>query len=258
MSDDSIQMTGTIPARHKGLEKITESNAGKPKKEFPIRMVELEALKPHEALVHDELDAFVRSVTTGGIFYKPALVALPDYFIIDGHHRWAGLKKLGAKKMPCILLKYEDNPDIRLETWYPLIKGSLSQAIAALETEQNIRLEYVKTLNSALQSLVEKRASFAIVDDEKEGPFILVEGDAKKILETLEKTDGIRLEFIDAQEGALKEAAVEGTAAMLRIPITKKEVIEMVKSGKVFAPKTTRHVLSFVYQDINVKLEDLM
>jgi len=248
----------TTPERPKGLEKITETNAGKPKRELPITWVDLEILKPHEALVQDELDAFIKSVTTSGVFYKPALVALPDYFIIDGHHRWAGLKKLGAKKIPCILLEYENNPDINLETWYPLIKGSLQTAISALEEERNVRLEYVKTLSAALQSLTEKRASFAIVDNKTKGPFILVEGDAKKILETLEKTDGIRLEFIDTQEGALKEAEAESTAAMLRKPVTKKEVIEMVRSKRVFAPKTTRHILSFVYQEINVKLNDLL
>jgi len=40
--------------------------------------------------------------------------------------------------------------------------------------------------------------------------------------------------------------------------ITKEEIIQMGLSGKVFPPKTTRHILKAKLKDIIVSLEDLM
>ncbi|MMZ71715.1 hypothetical protein D1872_352560 [compost metagenome] len=38
---------------------------------------------------------------------------------------------------------------------------------------------------------------------------------------------------------------------------TKEEVMELVKRGEVYSPKTTRHVLPFNPDKIDVKLEEL-
>ena len=38
---------------------------------------------------------------------------------------------------------------------------------------------------------------------------------------------------------------------------SKEEVMELVKRGEVYSPKTTRHVLPFIPDKIDVKLEDL-
>ena len=45
--------------------------------------------------------------------------------------------------------------------------------------------------------------------------------------------------------------------ALLRKILTKQDVLNTAKSGEVFAPKTTRHILTYRYQDIRVPLENL-
>ena len=51
----------------------------------------------------------------------------------------------------------------------------------------------------------------------------------------------------------------EGRAsfALLRSQVTKEDVINTAKRRELFAPKTTRHILTFRYQDIKVPLETL-
>jgi hypothetical protein len=45
---------------------------------------------------------------------------------------------------------------------------------------------------------------------------------------------------------------------LLRSTITKEDVLETAKKRELYAPKTTRHILSFKYQDIKVPLEALL
>ncbi|RLF87038.1 chromosome partitioning protein ParB, partial [Thermococci archaeon] len=119
-----------------GVEKV-------PKYDIPVKKVEyvfieLDKMKPHEQLVQRELEDFIESVTGSGIFWKPMLLAkIPgtdEYLIVDGHHRWAGLQKLGAKKAPSVILDYFDE-GVKVYTWYPAFKGDVNKVIERLKAE---------------------------------------------------------------------------------------------------------------------------
>lgn len=240
-----------------GVEKIGDAERKKPLKMMKITLVELGKLKPHEALVQKELDDFIENATSSGIFWKPLLVAYPSYVILDGHHRWAGLVKLGAKKIPCILLDYLNDREITLGTWYPVLVGGVSKALEVLSKDREIKIEYAGTKEGALARIESGRASFTLINDSMK-KFPVVSGDQKKIMGALEKTEGVRLEFVGTREAAFEEAGKKDRTAMIRRAVTKQDVVDMTLSGNVFAPKTTRHILPYRYQEIYVKLEDLM
>ena len=70
-----------------GVEKRTGPE--KPLKVFPVEMVPLSSLKPHEALVEEELRLFLESLLSLRVFFKPLLIDRESHTILDGHHRWA-------------------------------------------------------------------------------------------------------------------------------------------------------------------------
>ncbi|MFH0961307.1 MAG: ParB N-terminal domain-containing protein, partial [archaeon] len=62
--------------------------------------------RPHEMIRKGRLEEIRRKIKRSGIFREPIIVDRKDYIIIDGHHRTEALKKLGARKVPAILVDY--------------------------------------------------------------------------------------------------------------------------------------------------------
>ncbi|HIP89863.1 MAG TPA: chromosome partitioning protein ParB [Thermococcus paralvinellae] len=241
-----------------GVEKV-------PKYDIPVKKVEyvfieLEKMKPHEQLVQKELEAFIKSVTGSGIFWKPMLLAkVPGedmYLIVDGHHRWAGLMKLGAKKAPSVILDYFSD-DVKVYTWYPAFKGDLDRVLKRLKKE-GLTVEECENAEELAENeeiafaLVGKDKAFKIPGGLKEQKIV------SKVLDEMSVEGEIELIYYGLKEDA-KEDMDKGEIdyVFIRKAPSKEEVMEPVKKGEVFSPKTTRHVLPFIPDKIDVKLEDL-
>jgi len=240
-----------------GVEKV-------PKYDIPVRKVEyvfidLDRMKPHEQLVQKELEDFVESVTGSGIFWKAMLLAkIPgteDYLIVDGHHRWAGLKEMGAKKAPSVILDYFDD-GVKVYTWYPAFKGSLDEVVKRLKDEGLSVVE-----DEAAEERAENgEVAFAIVGEKK----LVIEGGLEeqkvvsRVLDEMNQEHEIELIYYGLKEDAFDDMSRgEIDYVFVRKAPTKEDVMELVKRGEVFSPKTTRHVLPFIPDRIDVKLEEL-
>ncbi|MCK4310790.1 MAG: ParB N-terminal domain-containing protein [Methanomicrobia archaeon] len=212
----------------------------KPVRIMKIHFIDIDLLKPHEALDPLELELFVKSINEKGVFYKPMLVDKTSFVILDGHHRWIALKKMGAKKIPCILLDYF-NSEIKLYTWYPVLSEKLEKI---LEFFDHYTLEgYENHLGDY---------SFIITDGKKYYGL----KDKKSIIKYIEKK-GYNFEYVDTIEAALKETK-NGKTAFLRRTTTKEEVIEKASKNEVFSPKTTRHWFPYKYPYLYIKKEELI
>jgi hypothetical protein len=236
-----------------GVEKRTEEP--KPFREFPIDWVELSELKPHEALNDEELDAFIDSVTGSGIFWLPLLVTKNEKIIVDGHHRWAGLRKLGAKRAPGILIDYDD-PEIDLGIWIPLLTKELKIFLDALN-EKGIEVQKTADRQKALKLVHSGDIKMAIVGKDKEKAILILHDPLA--VDLLAKIEGETICYIDTESAALSEVDNgQASYAIIRKPLTKEEVRLKTAKGEVFAAKSTRHVLPWTYQKINVKLEEII
>ena len=131
---------------------------------YRTEIVPIDSLHQHEHVIADRLAKVAEIIIREQCVDIPVVVDEKTRVILDGHHRYNALIKLGAKKVPAILIDYFDNSLITVE--------------------------------------------------------------------------------------ARHESGLKG--------ITKKEVIDMGLSDKVFNPKTTRHKLKFTIERINVPLEELM
>jgi len=240
-----------------GVEKVPKYNI--PVKKVEYVFVDLDKMKPHEQLVQRELEDFIESVTSSGIFWKAMLLAkIPgtdEYLIVDGHHRWAGLQKLGAKRAPSVILDYFDE-GVKVYTWYPAFKGSVEKVIERLKAEG---LEVIEDPN-AEEKAERGEVAFALVGEKS---YIIPGGleeqkKVSKVLDEMDQAKEIELVYYGLKEDAKADMEKgEIDYVFVRKAPTKEEVMELVKRGEVFSPKTTRHVLPFIPDKIDVKLEDL-
>ncbi len=98
-----------------------------------IVMIPLSKLKNHESVSKERLEVVFNKIKSDGIFNKPVVVEKRELIILDGHHRVAALKKMGAKIIPVYLVDYR-NPDIRIylrrkDIPSELIKESVLRAV---------------------------------------------------------------------------------------------------------------------------------
>lgn len=74
------------------------------KKKFVLLPVK--KLKPHERIRRERVEELMRKIREKKAFTKPIIVEENHFVILDGHHRFAALKKMGAKLIPAYLLNY--------------------------------------------------------------------------------------------------------------------------------------------------------
>jgi len=83
-------------------------------KEFVI--FEIEELREHEEIRPDYLEALKNEIQLDGILKMPICIDKNTCIILDGHHRLQALKRLGCKKIPCVLVDYQ-SPEIKVIAW---------------------------------------------------------------------------------------------------------------------------------------------
>ncbi|HTW55143.1 MAG TPA: ParB N-terminal domain-containing protein [Thermoplasmata archaeon] len=83
-----------------------------------LELVPLAALKPHERVVPSKVRALVSEIRRTGVFEDPIWVARGTWVILNGHHRTAALRRLGAERVPAWVIDYHDDA-VRLDRWTP-------------------------------------------------------------------------------------------------------------------------------------------
>ncbi|HTZ61663.1 MAG TPA: ParB N-terminal domain-containing protein [Thermoplasmata archaeon] len=81
-------------------------------------LVPLASLKAHEAVVPGKVRHLVAELRRTGVFQDPIWVARGSGVILNGHHRAAALKRLGAERVPAWVIDY-DAGIVRLDRWTP-------------------------------------------------------------------------------------------------------------------------------------------
>lgn len=93
-----------------------------------IALVELHKLKEHEEVDPELFRKLFQEIVRDGFLKKPILVERKHFIILDGHHRYNVLKKLGAKAIPVVLVDYDDGK-IVLDTWRKEIRVSKQDVV---------------------------------------------------------------------------------------------------------------------------------
>lgn len=81
-------------------------------------LVPLETLHAHERVIPSKVQALEEELRRAGVFVDPIWVARGTGVILNGHHRVAALRKLGARRIPAWVLDY-DSDLVRVDRWSP-------------------------------------------------------------------------------------------------------------------------------------------
>jgi hypothetical protein len=84
---------------------------------LPVRLVPVSRLRPHERIQPDRLRSVIESLQSSQQIETPLLLDEVSGTILDGHHRYHAAKKLGIPVLPCIVVSYETEDRVSLESW---------------------------------------------------------------------------------------------------------------------------------------------
>jgi hypothetical protein len=82
----------------------------------PLAFVEQERLLAHEEVVAPKVEELVALLRRDGVVRLAIVADERSLVVLDGHHRLTALRRLGARRIPVLLVDYLD-PDIRVGTW---------------------------------------------------------------------------------------------------------------------------------------------
>ncbi len=103
-----------------------------------FEILEIEVLHSHEEIKPDTLDCLTDQIAKDGALFKPIVVDEKTYVILDGHHRFEALKRLGCKRIPVYLVDYMDTA-IEVVTWPGAVVNEISKdEIIAMGLSDNV------------------------------------------------------------------------------------------------------------------------
>lgn len=91
-----------------------------------FEILDIEILHSHEAVNPDMLDCLAEQIAKDGALFRPIVVDEKTYVILDGHHRFEALKRLGCRKIPVYLVDYMNNA-IEVMTWPGAVVSTITK-----------------------------------------------------------------------------------------------------------------------------------
>lgn len=126
-----------------------------------IKILQISLLKSHEAIDFEKLNTFIGKLKKDGCIRNPVIVDNKHFIIIDGHYRTAALKKLGAKKIPTVLVDYKnDNIKVylRRKLFMQIVKDAvvdhaLNNNVFPEKTTRHFIKKRIRNINMKLDKL---------------------------------------------------------------------------------------------------------
>jgi hypothetical protein len=210
-----------------------------------IEILNIDQVHIHEEIVPELLKKLIEDIKSRKVVKDPLLMDKKTKVILDGMHRVAALKKMGYRYLPVCGINYR-SPKVRVGCWYRTIEGKNWEKFPEILKLLGLRGERT-TIRRAKRELDNRRAVAALW---RPGSCLLIRAERNDIhesygwikrIELALKKEKFKLRYEREREAAV---LVSKEVAVLFVPCAKKsEVIEAALSGRVFAHKTTRHVV---------------
>jgi len=81
-----------------------------------IKLISTNEIRQHEGIDLQHMDELAKKMTKDKCYTHPIIIDRATKMILDGHHRFNAIKKLGGKKIPCLVVNYF-NQDITVQTY---------------------------------------------------------------------------------------------------------------------------------------------
>lgn len=88
------------------------NNLNKISSNYEVSLVGVDKLRPIESFNKDRFEKVYNKIMKNGIWNKPIIIEKNLFLILDGHHRFEVAKKMKIKKIPVIMVDYNE-----IEIW---------------------------------------------------------------------------------------------------------------------------------------------
>jgi len=230
---------------------------------FQIKLVELGKLHIHEEIIPELLNSMVDWIMSSGMLKHPIIADVNTLVVLDGMHRVAALRKIRCRYIPVCLIDY-NSPKVKVGCWYRTVSGKASTNVL-LDLLRQLKVKVDKASITEAKRALENREAVAAILLKNDCYKISAKAsgirEAYALVGHIEKTfanSGLNASYEmerDAEENVKSGQAI---AAIMTPRATKSEVLEAALSKKVFAHKTTRHIVSTRPMCVDVPLKWLM
>jgi hypothetical protein len=233
-------------------------------KTISLVILPIASISPHENTIPELLDSVVRDIERTGFQRDPIIVDRKTGVVLDGMHRRAALKELGARYAVCAEFDYYDR-SVLLERWLRYFiapdKKFLNELISL------IRFKAAKDIRQAMSAVDARRAEIALLS--KRVSYVGgVHNDILKSYWNLSKFDelassgGVDVQFHPETDRASLFTS-ESVFVLYPAKLEKREVLKFAKNGDVLPFKSTRHIVPErpmgIYFPLNALIEpDIM
>ena len=207
-----------------------------------IALMKTSDLRPHEETVPDDLQRLVAALKSNPVLRHPIIADRKTGIVLDGTHRLAAVKELKCDFIPSALVDYHD-PLVAVERWFRVFAGE-----SVKDFEKELYRFGPKVLNQKeCEDGLAERRWFATV--EKKTRCLAFPSRSTNAYEMVRASYKIELEArkqklqITYQDDASAEGNTSESLLLSMIKIEKAEVVATVKRGKLFPPKSTRHLV---------------
>ncbi len=83
---------------------------------YKLSLVDVSKILETEEHIPERVLWLYDKILSEGVWRVPVILDSSSLAIMDGHHRYNVAVKLGLKKVPAVMLSYED-PKVRVESW---------------------------------------------------------------------------------------------------------------------------------------------
>jgi hypothetical protein len=235
-------------------------NLTAPKLEMKLGLEEIDRVRIHEETIPELFRKLESSMRSDGVAKNPVIVDSNTRVVLDGMHRVAALESLGCRYLPVCLVDYR-SPSVEVRCWYRTVLGEVSRDEID-EILKSLGLEFVfKSQREAMSALERRDALMGILTREN---CSLVKDRGRDVIEIygwinrMEDAlfeNGLGINY-DTEVDAEEKVNSGGASAALMTPrVRKDEVVEAALSGRVFAHKTTRHIMATRPMRVDVPLD---
>ncbi len=228
-----------------------------------LEVVPVKLLSQHEEIIHGKADQLMMEFRNSTNLKNPIIVDR-DHMVLDGHHRLFAFKELKFNYISVCKIDYR-NECVQLRYWFRhLLNVKTTDLLKHLGEVMGGSIQRVKS-REALKQALEKHQfpcgiqygdAFALVrfPDSLVPDAVSAYGLAEKIQKHLVDR-GANLRYVPCQsvfEDESYERVGEDQVIIWTPLISKEMVLEAVKKKKVFAPKTTRHLIPARPLNLNI------
>lgn len=225
--------------------------------QLQIMMVDLKVVRIHEEILPSLERSLREDISSVKILRDPVMMDRGTHTVMDGMHRVAALKTLGATYIPVCAIDYGD-PKVEVHRWF-----------RSINVGEELSEEKLSRLGFKFSSVSPKRASslvdggrFAAVLIGRKASFVFNEPfrDAIEASWIMKEIEGSLREIsesicYDTEKDAYDKLKTGATDYILSYPpIKKQEVINSASEGRLFAHKSTRHVIPARPLGLNIPL----